>query len=162
MAVVPLGKGRQPVDGRLMRAGAVPGTGLVTLFRGGSEPRPAGHDAGLPGAGCPGSGSVVRCHEARDRTAPKSARLWARAAVERRKASASVKSGRAPRGKRKAEPQGLSASPRNLPPRLSALRLPFDVEAAVRAQRGQTSGRATKRAARERGRSSLRAPNEGI
>jgi hypothetical protein len=37
----------------------------------GSETRPAGHVAGLPGAGCPGSGSVVRDHEARDRTEPK-------------------------------------------------------------------------------------------
>jgi hypothetical protein len=39
-----------------MRAGAVPGMGFVTSFRGGSETRPAGHDAGLPGAGCPGGG----------------------------------------------------------------------------------------------------------
>src|SRR5579863_3577631 len=54
-----------------MRAGAVPGMGLVTPFAGGSETRPAGHDAGLPGAGCPGS-ARRRYHEARDRTEPKS------------------------------------------------------------------------------------------
>jgi hypothetical protein len=62
--------------------------GLVTSSRGGSETRPAGPVAGLPGAGCPGSGSVVRYHEARDRTEP-----WA--------LKASGKSrGRAPRGER--------------------------------------------------------------
>ncbi len=61
--------------------------GLVTPFRGGSETRPACHDAGLPGAGCPGRGSVVRDHEARDRTELKAARPLARAAVERREAS---------------------------------------------------------------------------
>ena len=44
--------------------------GLVTSSAGGSETRPAGLVAGLPGAGCPGSGSVVRYHEARDRTEP--------------------------------------------------------------------------------------------
>ncbi len=80
-----------------MRAGAVPGMGFVTSFRGGSETRPACHDAGLPGAGCPGRGSVIRDHEARDRTEPSGESPLARAAVERRKASASPKRGRAPR-----------------------------------------------------------------
>jgi hypothetical protein len=37
-------------------ASAVPGRGFAKLRSGGSETRPAGHDAGLPGAGCPGGG----------------------------------------------------------------------------------------------------------
>ena len=45
--------------------------GLVTPSAGGSETRPACHDAGLLGASCPGRGSVVRDHEARDRTEPR-------------------------------------------------------------------------------------------
>ena len=68
---ISLDQGTSTGDGRLMRARAVPGMGLVTPSAGGSETRPAGHDAGLPGAGCPGSGSVVRYHEARDRTEPR-------------------------------------------------------------------------------------------
>ncbi len=59
--------GGVPIDGA--------GCGACVRFRrshaGGSETRPAGHDAGLPGAGCPGRGSVVRDHEARDRTEPR-------------------------------------------------------------------------------------------
>jgi hypothetical protein len=49
-----------------------------TLRAGGSETRPACHDAGLPGAGCPGGGRSHirwRCHEARDRTEP-SLKTW--------------------------------------------------------------------------------------
>src|ERR1700691_263879 len=68
---ISLDQGTSTGDGRLMRAGAVPGMGFVTSSAGGSETRPAGHDAGLPGAGCPGSGSIVRYHEARDRTEPR-------------------------------------------------------------------------------------------
>jgi hypothetical protein len=82
-----------------MRAGAVPGMGFVTPFAGGSETRPAGPDAGLRGARCPGgerSHIRWRCHEARDRTEPTPKGL-ARAVVERRKASAAPKRGRAPR-----------------------------------------------------------------
>src|SRR5580692_6306251 len=100
--------------------------GLVTSSRGGSETRPAGHVAGLPGAGCPGSGSVVRDHEARDRTEP-----WA--------LKASGKSrGRAPRGERAFQKEARAARTRKArrssacragtaesTPRLSALRLPF-------------------------------------
>ena len=56
--IILLVEGTSTGDGRLMRAGAVPGMGFVTSFRGGSETRPAGHDAGLPGAGCPGRGSL--------------------------------------------------------------------------------------------------------
>ena len=119
-----------------MRVGAVPGRGLVTSCRGGPETRPACHDAGLPGAGCPGRGSVVRDHEARDWTEPWAAGPLARAAVERRKASASPPPVALPaRGRtterqaravgRKDRPRCLSAGPRNLPQRLSALRLPF-------------------------------------
>src|SRR5579863_4133567 len=66
--------------------------GLVTSSAGGSETRPACHDAGLPGAGCPGS-ACRRYHEARDRTEPEAERPPARTAVERRKASASAKGG---------------------------------------------------------------------
>src|SRR5579864_2110988 len=57
-----------------------------TSHAGGSETRPAGHDAGLPGAGCPGRGSVVRDHEARDRTEPRLEGLWRepRRSAERR------------------------------------------------------------------------------
>jgi hypothetical protein len=100
----------------------VPGMGLVTSSAGGSETRPAGHDAGLPGAGCPGRGSVVRDHEARDRTEP-SLRNLARAAVERRKASASPE--RESRAATNAK-QGvlLVWRARGIYPRLSALRLP--------------------------------------
>src|SRR5579859_1619824 len=60
--------------------------GLVSLSAGGLETRPAGHDAGLPGAGCPGRGSVVRDHEARDRTEPRLEGLWRepRRSAERR------------------------------------------------------------------------------
>src|SRR5580698_5768790 len=108
--------------------------GLVTSSRGGSETRPAGPVAGLPGAGCPGSGSVVRDHEARDRTEP-----WA--------LKASGKSrGRAPRGERVPQKGARAARTRKArrssacragtaesTPRLSALRLPF-LEAAVREQ----------------------------
>ncbi len=73
--IILLDQGTSTGDGRLMRAGAVPGMGLVSLSAGGSETRPAGHDAGLPGAGCPGRGSVIRDHEARDRTEP-SVKAW--------------------------------------------------------------------------------------
>jgi hypothetical protein len=108
-----------------MRAGAVPGMGFVTSFRGGSETRPACHDAGLPGAGCPGRGSVVRDHEARDRTELKAARPLARAAVERREASVSAKSGTR-RDPTKTGGDVCSAE-RYLPLRFSALRLPLYV-----------------------------------
>jgi hypothetical protein len=67
---ISLVRGTSTGDGRLMRAGAVPGMGLVTSSAGGSETRPAGLDAGLPGAGCPGS-ARRRYHEARDRTEPR-------------------------------------------------------------------------------------------
>ncbi len=103
-----------------------PRAGLVTPHAGGSETRPAGLVAGLPGAGCPGSGSVVRYHEARDRT-------------ELKALKASGKSrGRAPRGERVLQKGARAARTRKArrssacragtaesTPRLSALRLPF-------------------------------------
>src|ERR1700761_3505454 len=96
--------------------------GLVTSSAGGSETRPAGHVAGPPGAGCPGRGSVVRDHEARDRTEPKPRGFG-------------KSRGRAPEGERVSQKgaraalnadkwQHLLAGSRYLPPRLSALRLP--------------------------------------
>ena len=57
--------------------------GAWTRFRklrfGGSETRPAGPDAGLRGARCPGGGRSHirwRCHEARDRTEFRPKGLW--------------------------------------------------------------------------------------
>ena len=125
-----------------MRAGAVPRMGFVTSFRGGSETRPACHDAGLPGAGCPGGGRSDirwRCHEARDRTEPWTERSLARAAVERRKASASAKSGArreparaATLGWRGAVPQ---YAPFGAPPPLMCLEALFIVVQIARAQK---------------------------
>jgi len=100
---------RSPKGAFRMRSEERSERGARAWFRrpraGGSETRPAGHVAGLPGAGCPGSGSVVRYHEARDRTELKAARPSARAAVERRKASASPKRG----ARRDAQPKRRSA-----------------------------------------------------
>jgi hypothetical protein len=66
----PLAKGRCPDAIRRAERARCP-----ARFRkpraGGSETRPAGPVAGLPGAGCTRSGSVVRHPEARDRTEPK-------------------------------------------------------------------------------------------
>src|SRR6202034_3508249 len=123
--------------------------GLVTSSRGGSETRPAGHVAGLPGAGCPVSGSVVRYHEARDRTEP-----WA--------LKASGKSrGRAPRGERVFQKEARAARTRKArrssacragtaesPPRLSALRLPYFLRRPFVNSLGKARG-AKKSAARE-------------
>ena len=54
--IILLVEGTSTGDGRLMRVGAVPGMGFVIPFAGGSETRPAGPDAGLRGARCPGGG----------------------------------------------------------------------------------------------------------
>jgi hypothetical protein len=53
----------------------VPGRGFATASgRFGNSPGRL--TAGLPGAGCPGSGALVRCHEARDRTEPRPRGFW--------------------------------------------------------------------------------------
>ena len=62
--------------------------GLVTSFRGGSETRPAGPDAGLRGARCPGRGKSVGAAMKRGTGLSQGRKVLARAAVERRKASA--------------------------------------------------------------------------
>jgi hypothetical protein len=108
---------------------------------------PGRPNAGLPGAGCPGSGSVVRYHEARDRTEPRPKAL-ARAAVERREASASPKRG-ARRDERNEQAATLVGGPAESTLRLSALRLPSPrvfLAVACRKARG-----ANKKAQRENG-----------
>ena len=111
---ISLDQGTSTGDGRLMRAGAVPGMGLVTPSAGGSETRPACHDAGLPGAGCPGS-ACRRYHEARDRTEPRSRGFGESRGRAPRGERASQK-GRAPRGHaRQGVRQLAGRGPRNLP-----------------------------------------------
>ncbi len=100
--------------------------GFVTPFAGGSETRPAGPDAGLRGARCPGGGRSHirwRCHEARDRTEP-------------RPKGFGESRGRAPEGERVRQKR---RAPRTRPAatlrlrgaasgmRLSALRLPLSL-----------------------------------
>jgi hypothetical protein len=100
--------------------------GFVTPFAGGSETRPAGPDAGLRGARCPGGGRSYirrRCHEARDRTEP-------------RPKGFGESRGRAPEGERVRQKR---RAPRTRPAatlrlrgaasgmRLSALRLPLSL-----------------------------------
>src|SRR5579863_7545288 len=90
--------------------------GLVTSSRGGSETRPAGHVAGLPGAGCPGSGSLSATMKRGTGLSLGLSRPLARAAVERREASAFLKRERAPRGHaRQGVHQLAGRGPRNLP-----------------------------------------------
>src|SRR5580693_5142272 len=100
--------------------------GLVTSSRGGSETRPAGHVAGLPGAGCPGSGSVVRYHEARDRTEPKALKASGKSRGRApRGERAFQKEARAARTRKARRASACRAGPAESTPRLSALRLPF-------------------------------------
>ena len=122
--------------------------GLVTSSRGGSETRPAGHVAGLPGAGCPGSGSVVRDHEARDRTEPWALKASGKSRGRAPRGERVSQKGRAPRGRaRQGVHQLAGRGPRYLPRafRRSASLL---FEAAVRENLWQTSGREQKRSAR--------------
>jgi hypothetical protein len=136
-------------------ARAVPGRGFADCVRAVRKlARPA--NAGLPGAGCPGSGSIVRYHEARDRTEP-------------RPRGFGKSRGRAPEGERvsqkgartaiKRKRKRLSAwvaPARPLPVRLSALRLPL-LGAKLSCGSLSNPRGANKSAARERWCSSLRA-----
>ena len=119
--------------------------GLVTPFAGGSETRPACNDAGLPGAGCPGS-ACRRYHEARDRTEPTPKGFGESRGRAPRGERVSQKE-RAPRGTLQSGQFCLLAGPRYLPPRLSALRLPFGVWRHFFSCRAHSSG-VKKRAAR--------------
>ncbi len=68
-------QGRQREAIRLMEWSAVPALRFRRSHVGGSETRPAGHDAGLPGSlaarAADGAKARWRCHEARDRTEPR-------------------------------------------------------------------------------------------
>ena len=80
-------KGTSTGDGRLMRAGAVPGMRLVTSSAGGSETRPAGHCQELAARGADRLSATMK----RGTGLSHSREALVRTAVERREASASPK-----------------------------------------------------------------------